>query len=190
MGPLYSLSPGGRMCFLVASLSSHPWACNVPWLSAAYNFLNYLSRPWVLPVACCWLWGSEACGGAESVVPQTELGRPGGGLGLGTPHSSPVSSMKAGRTGICYLPDPSCIFSAPLGAGGMPQKPATVFLGPLPPATPETTGQALLTTLPAHCSWDKAGGVWATVCQTPSMGGRGGWLRLPAAMQFSPEQPL
>lgn len=186
MGPPWSLIPGGHVCFPAASLSGHPWACSVPWPSAACHFLNFLSGPWVLPVARCWLWGSEA-GGAASVWYHGQSWGDGRGVGWGTPPSVRVSSTKAWETGICYLRDPPCIFSAPSWAGGRSQRPAVVCPGPLPPVTPETIGRARLsalwgrpgTSLPAKCSWDRAGGAWATVCQATSPGGKGRLARAP-----------
>lgn len=111
MGPPWSLTPGGHVCFPAASLSGHPWACSVPWPSAACHFLNFLSRPWVLPVARCWLWGSEA-GGAASVVPRTELGRQ-GRSGMGHPSFCP------------------CVLYESLGNRDLlPPRPPVYFLGP------------------------------------------------------------
>lgn len=115
MGPLWSLCPGGRMCFLVVSLSSHPWACSVPWLSAAYNFLNYLSRPWVLPVACCWLWGSEAGGGGSECGTSDRAGETWGRIGIGHPSFYPCVLYESQEDRDLLPPRPLMYFLCPFG---------------------------------------------------------------------------
>lgn len=140
MGSRWSLTPGGHLCFPAASLSGHPWACSVPWPSATCHFLNFPSRPWVLPVARCWLWGSEA-GGAASVVPRTELGRQ-ERSGMGHPSFCPGVLYESLGNRDLLPPRPPCIFSAPSWAGGRSQRPAVVCPGgPLLPVTPETIGR-------------------------------------------------
>lgn len=53
------------MYVLAVSWFSQPWACSVPWPPAVCNFLNYLFRPWLLPVAWSWLQGWEAGRGGQ-----------------------------------------------------------------------------------------------------------------------------
>lgn len=149
------------MCVLAVSLSSRSWAFSVPRPPAVCHFLNYLFRPWLLLVAWSWLWGLEV-GRAGSLVPWTELGRLAGGLRLGTLILSMCSLVvKSWRTRTCYFPDPGYVFSAlcRLEACHRGQH----FWVPPPhysrdPGPGHALRGRLGTSLPANCSWAKAGG--------------------------------
>lgn len=109
------------MCILTVSFFSYPSAYSVPRPPVFCHFLNHLFRPWLLLVSWSWLWGLEA-GRVGSLVPWTELGRLGGGLGLGTLILSMCSlAVKAWRTGTHYLLDPRCVFSALLRLEACPR---------------------------------------------------------------------
>lgn len=83
---------------------------------AACNFLNYLFKPWLLPVAWSWLWDQKLAGARAAWYhrqSREDLGEDWDWAPL-IPSSCSLA-MKAWRAEMHYLPPPRCGFSATVG---------------------------------------------------------------------------